>query len=38
MRDGVDGTLADLATGERTPTRELLRSRVATLASRDGGA
>src|SRR3954447_5168630 len=26
MRDGVTGTLADLETGERVPTRELLRS------------
>ena len=25
MRDGVEGTLADLETGERVPTRELLR-------------
>ena len=25
MRDGVTGTLADLDTGKRTPTRELLR-------------
>lgn len=31
MRNGVDGTLADLATGERVPTRELLRSRVPEL-------
>jgi carboxylate-amine ligase len=31
MRDGVDGTMADLETGERTPTRELLRSRVPVL-------
>jgi carboxylate-amine ligase len=30
MRDGVTGTLADLETGERVPTRELLRSRLET--------
>jgi len=31
MRDGVEGTLADLQTGERMPTRELLRSRLPEL-------
>ena len=31
MRDGVGGTLADLHTGERVPTRDLLRSRVPDL-------
>ncbi|RKQ93672.1 carboxylate-amine ligase [Solirubrobacter pauli] len=31
MRDGVEGTLADLETGERVPTRELLRSRLPEL-------
>ena len=31
MRDGVEGSLADLETGERVPTRELLRSRVSDL-------
>jgi carboxylate-amine ligase len=31
MRDGVEGTLADLETGERVPTRELLRSRLDSL-------
>ncbi|MDA0170330.1 YbdK family carboxylate-amine ligase [Solirubrobacter taibaiensis] len=31
MRDGVGGTLADLDTGERVPTRELLHSRVPDL-------
>lgn len=30
-RHGVDGSLADLATGERTPTRRLLEMRLATL-------
>ena len=28
MRDGVTGTLADLETGERIPTREILRARA----------
>jgi carboxylate-amine ligase len=32
MRDGVAGTLADLVTGERVSTRELLLSRVEALA------
>ena len=31
MRDGVARTLADLETGDRVPTRELLASRVETL-------
>ena len=31
MRDGVEGTLADLETGERVPTRELLLARVEAL-------
>lgn len=31
MRDGVEGTLADLQTGERVATRDLLRSRVPDL-------
>jgi carboxylate-amine ligase len=31
MRDGVDGTLADLETGRRVPTRELLASRLPSL-------
>ena len=34
MRDGVEGTLADLETGERVLTRELLRSRVEDLHPR----
>ncbi len=38
MRDGVEGTLADLTTGERMPTRELLRSRVAGAAPGDRAA
>lgn len=32
MRDGVEGTLADLQTGARVATRELLLARVETLA------
>jgi carboxylate-amine ligase len=31
MRDGVEGTMADLNTGERVPTRDLLRSRLESL-------
>ncbi len=31
MRDGVEGTLADLDTGARVPTRELLASRLPSL-------
>ena len=31
MRDGVDGTLADLETGERVRTRELLLARLDAL-------
>jgi carboxylate-amine ligase len=31
MRDGVEGTLADPDTGERVPTRELLRARLQSL-------
>ena len=38
MRDGVEGTLADLDTGERVPTRELLRSRVRRAAPGDRAA
>jgi carboxylate-amine ligase len=45
MRDGLDGTLADLATGERRPTRELLLERIeqtgaepASTLLRDNGA
>ena len=34
MRDGVTGTLADLATGARVATRELLLSRVEALSGR----
>ena len=36
MRDGVDGTLADLETGERVNTRELLLSRVEALPDAPG--
>jgi glutamate---cysteine ligase / carboxylate-amine ligase len=36
MRDGVTGTLADLETGERVNTRELLLSRVEALAEAPG--
>jgi carboxylate-amine ligase len=32
MRDGVEGTLADLVTGERMATREVLRARLESLA------
>ena len=36
MRDGVAGTLADLATGERINTRELLSARLESLAPAQG--
>ena len=36
MRDGVDGTLADLVTGERIGTRELLSARLESLAPAPG--
>ena len=36
MRDGVEGTLADLQTGERRSTRELLLARVEALARAPG--
>ena len=36
MRDGVEGTLADLDTGERMPTRELLLARVDALPDAPG--
>ena len=36
MRDGVSGTLADLETGERVNTRELLTARVEALAPAPG--
>ena len=36
MRDGVDGTLADLETGERVSTRELLLSRLEALPEAPG--
>ena len=36
MRDGVDGTLADLVTGERVNTRELLLARIEALPDAPG--
>ena len=36
MRDGVEGTLADLVTGERRPTREVLLARLESLPDAPG--